>query len=168
MLKIINDLIPFFQDNYERINVREYARRVKTTPPTASKLLSEYEKEGLLKKEIDKIYIYYTANKDSKEFILLSRIFYQRELKPITEYIKEELISPKIILFGSFSKAEINKNSDIDIAVFSVSGKQLKLDKFEDKLKRKIQLFQYKKESDVKNEDLLKNIQNGFILEDGL
>lgn len=165
MLKIFNELEPFFKDNYERINVREYSRRTKMSPPTASKLLSEYEREGFLKKEKDKMYIYYVANKENKQFILLSRIYWQISFEKLTEYLKEELVSPVIILFGSFSKAEINKNSDVDIAVFSVSVKQLKLDKFEEKLKRKIQLFMFHSEHDVKNKELLKNIYNGHLME---
>ena len=37
--------MPFFQDCYRRINVREYSRLMKISPPTASKLLSSYSQE---------------------------------------------------------------------------------------------------------------------------
>lgn len=48
MLDIINNLKPFFEDCYRRINVREYSRLMKISPPTASKLLSKYHKLNLL------------------------------------------------------------------------------------------------------------------------
>lgn len=54
MLKIFNNLEPFFENNYKRINVREYARLKKISPPTASKLLSELQKEDLLEREDEK------------------------------------------------------------------------------------------------------------------
>ena len=56
MLNIINNLKPFFEDCYGRINVREYARIIKISPPTASKILLELNKEGLLLMENDKNY----------------------------------------------------------------------------------------------------------------
>ena len=48
MLNIINNLKPFIEDSYRRINVREYSRLMKISPPTASKTLFELSKEGLL------------------------------------------------------------------------------------------------------------------------
>src|SRR3989344_3325281 len=41
MLEIFNSLEPFFKENYRRINVREYARIQKISPPSASKYLEE-------------------------------------------------------------------------------------------------------------------------------
>ena len=55
MLKIINNLKPFFEDCYRRINIREYSRLMKISPPTASKLLYKFNKEGLLLIEKDGI-----------------------------------------------------------------------------------------------------------------
>ena len=55
MLKIIYILKPFFEDNYRRINVREYARLQKISPPTASKILEQMHKEKLLKKETERL-----------------------------------------------------------------------------------------------------------------
>jgi predicted DNA-binding transcriptional regulator len=56
MLEIIDDIQPFIEDNYRRINIREYARIRGISPPTASKTLSRLHREGLLKKEIDRQY----------------------------------------------------------------------------------------------------------------
>ena len=74
MLDIFNKLQYFFEDCYRRINVREYAKLMKISPPTASKMLSEFQNEGLLKKEIDKGYHLFYANKENQQFIGLSRL----------------------------------------------------------------------------------------------
>ena len=74
MLKIINDLGLFFKDYTRKINVREYARLMKISPPTASKLLSEYEKEGLLLKEEFRNFIFYSANQKNLDFKDLEKI----------------------------------------------------------------------------------------------
>ena len=162
MLKIFNDLKPFFEDNYRRINVREYARIQKISPPTASSLLQNYLK-GLLKKEEEKQYLYYFANKESSLFVDLSRIYWKVVLENsgFVKALSEKFISPVIILFGSLSKAEVKENSDIDIAVFTATRKELDLKEFEKKLKRNIQLFVFKDRENIKNKELFNNILNG-------
>jgi len=139
MLKIFYNLTPFFEDCYRRINVREYAKIVKISPPTASKVLDEYYKEGLLKKEKYKNYILYNASRN-KFFVDLSRIYWRNKLKVIIDEISDYSINPIIILFGSISKAEVKKDSDIDIALIS-KGKKIDLTK--NKLGRSVQLFQF-------------------------
>ncbi|MEM4358295.1 MAG: nucleotidyltransferase domain-containing protein [Candidatus Pacearchaeota archaeon] len=164
MLEIFNTLKPFFEDCYRRINVREYARIQKISPPTASKILEKLHKEGLLKKEKENLYNYYFANKDSEFFIELSRIYWKRILEDsgLLEELEKNLLNPIIYLFGSLSKAEAKVDSDIDIAIFTPKKKEINLEKFEKLLKRKIQIFVFKDMKDVKNEELLKNILNGF------
>lgn len=62
MLKIFNDLEPFFRDCDRKISVREYARLRNVSPPSASTLLENLHKEGLLKKEKFRNYIFYYAD----------------------------------------------------------------------------------------------------------
>lgn len=166
MLKIINNLQPFFKDNYKKINVREYSRIKKISHPTASKKLEEYSKEKLLEKKEFKNYIFYSANINNKTFIDLSRIYWHEKFKSIglIDFLNKVFHQPLIILFGSFSKAEINNNSDIDIAIFGFPEKIVNLSKFERKIKRKIQVFQFKDIKSVKNTELLGNILEGYLL----
>jgi len=163
MLNIINNLKPFFEDCYRRINVREYSRIMKISPPTASKLLSSYNKEKLLQVEEDKNYIYYYANKDGKDFIDFSRIYWRNRFSEILDYLDKNLLSPTIILFGSLSKAETKEDSDIDLCIISYK-KDLKLSEFEKKLKRKIQLLFFNSIKNISNKELSNNILNGYIL----
>lgn len=163
MLNIINNLKLFFEDCYRRIHVREYAKIMKISPPTASKLLSQYNFSGLLLVEKDRNYIFYYANKNSKDFIDLSRIYWRNKLSEVINYLDKSLVSPTIILFGSLSKAESKKNSDIDLCILS-HKKEININKFEKKLKRKIQLFFFKSIKGINNLELANNIINGYIL----
>lgn len=163
MLKIFNSLKPFFDDNYRRINVREYAKIQGISPPSASKLLDGFYKEGLLNKEVERRYIYYYANRDDSSFTNLSRVYWCFILKKIglINYFEQELINPVIILFGSFANAEVSSKSDIDIALFTISKKELDIGRYNDALKE-VHLFMFKSREDVKNKNLLNNILNGF------
>jgi len=163
MLKIIDNLKPFFEDCYERINVREYARIMDISPPTASTILHNYHAENILLKQEYKNYILFYANNGSKKFVDLSRIYWDYKLKGLVDFMEKKLINPTIILFGSLSKAEVNLNSDVDLAVFA-DKKELNIEVFEKKIRKKIQIFWFKSIKDVKNIELANNIINGFVL----
>jgi len=164
MLNIINALKPFFEDNYRRINVREYARLQKISPPTASKLLEKFHKEGLLTKEKEKQYIYYFSNKDSMDFFDLSRMYWRTVLEKtgVIQLLEREFPGSLIILFGSLSKAEAKIDSDIDIAIFAPSKKEINAEKFKKELGRELQIFIFAAKESVKNKELLNNILNGY------
>ena len=139
------------------------------SPPSASHLLKELRKEGLLLEEKERNYIYYVADIKNSLFIDLSRAYWSDVVRRIelVEYLERELISPLVIIFGSLNKAEAKRDSDLDIAIFTVSKKQINLSDFEKKIKRKIQVFAFKGIKDVKNKDLLNNILNGHIISGG-
>ncbi|MDO8508164.1 MAG: nucleotidyltransferase domain-containing protein [Nanoarchaeota archaeon] len=164
MIDVIHQLKLFFEDCYRRINVREYSRLMGVSPPTASKILFNFEKEGILKRENDRNYILYYANKDSKDFLEFSRIYWRKKLNELIGLFSKNLMSPTIILFGSLSKAEAKADSDIDIAIIGVK-KKFNLENFERKLKRKIQIFWIDEIKTSKNEELLNNILNGYVME---
>ena len=164
MLEIFNTLKPFFEDNYRRINVREYSRIQRISPPTASNLLQSLNKQDMLKKEQDRQFIYYYANQDSNLFLDLQRAYYKLELENsgLNTFFKKELLNPIVFLFGSLSKAEAKKDSDIDIAIFTPTNKKIDLTKYEKILKRKIQLFIFPDREGLKSKELLNNILNGY------
>jgi len=163
MLNIINNLKPFFEDCYRRINVREYAKIMRISPPTSSKLLNYYYNQRILKKEAYKNYLFFYANSKSKEFIILSKLYWQTKLKFFLDYFEKRFVNPTIILFGSLSKAEAKEDSDIDLAIFA-HKRNLNLDLFEKKIGRKIQIFWFKSFDDIKDRGLKNNIINGYVL----
>ena len=166
MLEIFNHLKPFFNDCYRKISVREYAKILDISPPTASILLNLYFKEGLLKREEDRIYLFFSADRDSWMFVDLCKTYWKNLLEKIgfIEYLSNEYKIANIILFGSLSKAEVTENSDIDMAIISVSDKKINFQKFEKKLGRKIQIFRFDSIKDIKNKELLNNILKGYNL----
>lgn len=164
MLEIFNNLEPFFKNNYRRINVREYARIQKISPPSSSKNLEKFHMENLLEKEKERNYIFYVANKKNPIFISLNQIYWCQQFRKIglLAYLEQEFMMPIIILFGSFAKAEITENSDIDIAIFSDTKKKIDLSIFEKKIGRRIQIFYFQRREEIKNKELFNNILNGF------
>lgn len=155
---------PFFEDCYREVGVREYARLAGISPPTASKLLSQWEEEGLLLKSAFRRHHLYRADRGSRDFIVLSRLYWQRRLRPLLDHIREEMLAPPVILFGSLSKAEARKMSDVDLLVLA-EEQELELSGFERKLGREIQLFFAECLDDVKNRDLAAGMANGHVLE---
>jgi predicted nucleotidyltransferase len=165
MLKIINELALFCEDNYRRIHVRQYARLNGISPPTASKLLQEYEKEGLLRKEIDKGHYCYFADRESHRFADLNRIYWKEKIfgSGLVDHIKKETISPIVVLFGSAAKSELTEKSDIDIAIFTQTKKALSFAEYEKRMKRTIQAVRARSVSELP-ESLRKNVMNGMLL----
>lgn len=163
MLDIINNLKPFFDDCYAEVSVRQYSRMIKISPPTASKILKDYAKEGLLKMREDKGYILFRANRDSDTLKALSRIYWAGKFSELLEYLDSAFHSPTIILFGSLSKLEVKEDSDIDLAIFSNIKKKLILEKFEKQFKRKIQVFYFNNLEKI-SKNLKFNVINGYIL----
>jgi predicted nucleotidyltransferase len=174
MLKIINDLAPFFEDCYERISVRKYSRIVGISPPTASRLLKDYEKEGLLERSSYERYMFFSAKRDSKDFVDISRIYWRKRLSVLTSLVsKRYAIEATVVLFGSLSKAETKKTSDIDLALIGVENgsariKPAELSLFQKELDRKIELFEFKSLSDVMKLPIWKAVLNGYILMNAL
>jgi predicted nucleotidyltransferase len=166
MLKRINELKPFFEDCYRELGVREYAREIKVTPPTASKMLKEFAKQDLLKQREERGFLLFRANRESSILKKLSHIYWEEKLKELVQHISEELHPDAIVLFGSLSKLEVHQKSDIDLAVFTKFEKKMNLEKFEKKLDKEIQLFVFESLEKV-NKELRANILRGDIMEGG-
>ena len=164
MLEILNDLGLFFEDCVRRYSVREYAKLMNVSPPTASKILKELASEELLKSREDRRYLFFWANRENRNFIELSRMYWRQKLEQsgFIEYLKKSLVNPTVILFGSLSKAENTADSDIDIAIFA-GKRELDFRQFEKKLKREIQPLFFGSFK-TKNKELLTNIANGYVI----
>ena len=158
MLRIFYLLENFFKDAYKEVSVRQYAKEMKLSPPTASKILKEFEKENLLLSAKKGIYIYFRPNKDSLLFQGLAKLYWQNILFNETAELHKQVLFRKIVLFGSIAKAENTLNSDVDLYV-DVERKSLDAAKIEKKLKRKIQLHF---RDSMKNPHLKKNIEKGI------
>lgn len=163
MLKIINELSPYFENCYKELSVREYSREIGISPPTASKMLNKFADEELLKKREERGFLLFRVNRENLVMRDLSRIYWREQLRELVLFLENILYSDSIVLFGSLSKLEATEKSDIDIAVFSKSKKNSDLKKFEKRLGREIQIFTFESLEKV-NKELRNNIMNGCIL----
>ena len=109
---------------------------------------------------------YYVANKQNEDFNQEKRLFGIELLRKNGLYREINSIKEikSAILFGSFSRGDWNKESDVDLFIF---GDATKFDKgkIEHKLRREIQLFNYKDIKILKKEldqKVITNIVKGF------
>ena len=150
----------------KRLRVREMEREIKIPLPSAIRYSDELVKEGYLKIVKVSNVTFYSADRSSECFILEKKLFNIKKIyeSGLIEFLKEKYGNPNIVLFGSYSKGEDAEDSDIDIFLETGLKKEINLNEYEKKLKRKIQLFVYKSIREVKNNDLANNIINGVIL----
>ena len=166
----MDKLIELFTEEPEReFYVREIARILKKSPTTISKYLKELEKKEILKSEKKFNHLLFRAS-DKQEFKQIKSGYNLELIKSsgLVGFLVEEFEPEAVILFGSFAKAENNKKSDIDLLIVSGRKKEINLDKFEEKLGHKIQLFVHSKAEiekvKEKNPELVNNWINGIKL----
>ncbi|MBT3405347.1 GntR family transcriptional regulator [archaeon] len=151
----------------ETLNQREIARNLGVSATAISKSLDLLEKEKLIIVNKNKTMNLNLIglNQDSKKVVELKRVenmgfIYKSGL---VDFLEVNFPGSVIILFGSYSYGEDNVDSDIDIAVFGSSKKNLNLSRFDDFLEREIRVNFYKDFNEV-NKNLMSNIFNGIIL----
>lgn len=156
----------FFVNPSTKMRVRQIERELNLPLPSVIRYIQELEKEGILKREKIAEAVLFSANRASKYFLLEKKLYNIKLLyeSGLTEYLINELSNPIIIVFGSYSKGEDNENSDIDLYIQTPSKKEIKLERFEKLLKRKIQIFVHSNLKQIRNPHLMNNIINGIPL----
>jgi len=149
-----------------KLRVRQIERALKLPLPSVIRYTKELEKEGILKKSIIAGVTTFSADRTSKKFLLEKKLFNIKQLfsSGLIDFLLTELSNPAIIVFGSYARGEDTEDSDIDLYVETSSKKKPNLKKYEDRLKREIQLFVYKDIHKIKNKELANNIINGIAL----
>ncbi|MEK6872878.1 MAG: nucleotidyltransferase domain-containing protein [Nanoarchaeota archaeon] len=164
-------LEPFIENPEKEFHVRQIAKLVNKSPTTISKYLKKFERKDILKSDKKFNHLLFKANTENDNFKRL-KLSYNLEIlhsSGLIDYIVKEFNYPEaIILFGSFAKAENIPKSDVDLLIISPLKKEINLERFEEKLGHKIQLFiNSKKEIEImkrKNKELLNNFINGVTL----
>ncbi len=161
----------FLKESEKEFYVRELAKKLKKSPTTISKYLKELEKKGVLKLEKKFNHLLFKANNEKEDFRQLKLNYNLQKIKEsgIIDFLIKEFNDPKaIVLFGSYSKGENVKTSDIDLLIITSLKKDVNLEKFEIKLENRVQLFLFSdKELDKmkeKNKELLNSFINGITL----
>ena len=159
----------FLKKPNKEFHVRGIAKLLKISPTSASKHLKQLENEKLIVSEKKYGHLIFKADTESINYKVQKRNYNLNSIYnyKLINHLQKEYNQPEaIVLFGSYSRGEDTENSDIDLLIISPIKKELKLDKFEKKLERKIQLFVISKE-EFKNTNinLKNNWINGIVLE---
>lgn len=159
----------FFNDPLPKgdgFQLREISRKVKLAPCSVKKYLNELEKEELIIKSKHRIHGYpvYRANRDATKFQFFKKLdtLISLEESGILDHLQNECMPDAIILFGSASRGEDLKQSDIDLFLLCKES-QLQLENYERRLNRRISLH-FSKHFNTLGKELQNNILNGIIL----
>lgn len=156
----------FFNEPTKHWHFEELLKEGKISRPQANIWLKKFRKESLVKRIKEKKKMpYYIAHYEGPNYQIQKRLYALEQLNR-TGFLKHLLSLPQaksIILFGSFSRWDWYKASDIDLFVYGNTD-ELDIEKYSLKLKRDIQLFSYenKKELQKIHLPLLKNILEGY------
>jgi len=125
-------------------NQRQLAKYLKVSPTAIAKSLVELGKQELINinKEEESNRIIIELNLKNPKTIYLKKIenLYLLSESGVLDHLSEQFPLSTIILFGSYSKGEDIERSDIDIAILDTKERKLKLEQFENKLEKKINI----------------------------
>ena len=160
-------LLELFFNSTKYWHFEELRRNVKIGKPQLARWLKKFEADGLIKRVKQKGKMpYYVQNNSDVRFRTKKRLFglnllYKSGLLDHLASLKADTV----ILFGSFSRWDWYKDSDIDIFIYG-DDSDFEQWKYEKKLKREIQLFTCKNKEDLKKlgEGLLTNIIKGIVI----
>jgi len=154
----------FLDSPTESFRLREIARLTKISPPSVINYLKEFEKDGLIRRQIKREIPFYNSIRDNSNFILYKKISILFELNDsgLIDYLWDKLSPEAIILYGSFSRGESIESSDVDLFILG-KDKNIDLTNFEKKLNKRIHILFKESTKEIPNE-LKNNILNGVIL----
>ncbi|MCX6707068.1 MAG: nucleotidyltransferase domain-containing protein [Candidatus Woesearchaeota archaeon] len=163
----------FFEDTLKRWHFEDIVKASGMSRERVSHYLSELLKEKFVTRTKPRGKMpYYTANRDSGKFRAEKRFYGLGILQKIGlfEHINSIEGVKTAILFGSFSRGDFSKSSDIDLFIYGDS-EQFDKSKFELKTKREVQLFSYNDKDRMKKEldpRLIPNILKGFNIKESI
>lgn len=162
-----NVLELFFNDSSRHWHFEEILKQAKISRPQAMKWLNKLAKESIIRKIKEKNKMpHYTGNfespayKNKKKIYALNKFYETGLLNHLLQ-----LKAKTIILFGSFSRADWNLDSDIDLFIYG-EATEFEQGKYEQKLGREIQTFICKnqKECNKFRPGLIRSIQSGYLI----
>ncbi len=162
----------FYEYPTKHWHFEELIKEAKISRPQLNNWLKKFLKEELIKKLEPKNKMpYYVANYESPNYQNNKRLYALENLNK-TGFLKHLLELPKaktVILFGSLSRWDWYKDSDIDLFILG-SSEGFKEGEFRKKLHREIQIFSYENKKELQNLPLglLKNIIAGYKIKGNL
>jgi len=149
----------------EQLSQREIAKALNVSPTAVANAVKNLTAKNFVKKEKTKTINFISFNRDNLKALNLKRAenLKQIYLSGLSDFLEEKLTGGTIILFGSYSRGEDTKTSDIDIAVIGRKDKLLILEPYEKTLHRLINVNFYDSWKNI-HKHLKNNILNGIIL----
>jgi predicted nucleotidyltransferase len=164
-----NQILELFFNSPKYWHFSHIKKEVKIADNKLSRWLKIFQKQNLIKKikEKDKM-PYYISNQESAEYQNTKRIFALKKFHEtgFLNHLTELKGADTVIIFGSFSRWDWHKDSDIDLFIYG-DDSELDILKFQKILKREIQVFNYKTFEELRktNIDLIDSIiKDGYKL----
>jgi len=155
----------FFENPTKDFQIRGIAKTLSIPKTTVSYQINKLLEQSIIIKEKKSVFPSFRANETNKiyRFYKKQSILQKIHESGLLDYLETECNPRCTILFGSVSKAEYDKNSDIDLFLQTKEIK-INVEKYEKKLKHNINLiFEYNLNNISK--ELLNNIINGDKLQ---
>lgn len=159
----------FMNDPLEGFSLRGISEMIKLGLPSVSRYVRSLYDAKLVRKEDVRGNVIWFANRESESFKKRKIAEWIVELEDcgLLDFLDEKLSFPSVILFGSCALGEDIMGSDLDLCIVS-EEKSVDLEKFEKKIGRDIQVFEFNRKKflklEKKNNELWKNIINGVVL----
>ena len=127
------EVIALYTGNYKaEFYLRQIAKLAKLPVKTCQNILSQLEKDKILKGKVEGKNKYFSLNLDNiqtKSYLLQAEIhktdMFLENYPQIKTFLKSFNTNIPIIVFGSFAKLKANRNSDMDLFIVSEKGQEL-------------------------------------------
>ena len=156
----------FFVEPTSILFIKEISKRIDLAPPSVRNSIKELLRLNLIKKKNSKPFDGFIANRENEDFIFYKRVYNLYSLKELSNSLVSEYYPRLLAVFGSYSIGEDVESSDIDIFILSKTKNEINLEKFEKKLKRKINIMMVDNFEKI-DAPLKKKIFNGIVLHGG-
>ncbi len=132
----------FLENPFSEFYLRQIAKETGVSAFSAKRHADVLHSEGFLARKKRGNQVVFWANREKPAFKQFKRALsvYSLGKSGLVEFLSAELRPSSLVLFGSAARGEDDKKSDLDILAVS-SKKSPSLERFEGKLKRKINLL---------------------------
>ena len=150
-----DDVLELFYNSSGHWHFKEIMDKAGISKPQLAQWLKKFEEEGIIKRVKQKGKMpYYVHDFQNPKFHVRKRMYAQQKLASsgLLVHLASLPKAKVVILFGSFSRWDWYKDSDIDIFIYG-SDDDFEQGKYESKLDREIQVHNAKDKTDLKRID---------------
>jgi len=157
MLSKENDLLRLFFNSPKHWRFEEIRKQVDITKPQLSRWLKVFQKEGIIKRVKEKAKMpYYTHDFHNPRFDIRKKLYAAGMFAQsgLLAHLASLPDAKAVVLFGSFSRSDWYRDSDIDLFIYGSDDGFLQ-GKYEMKLHRDIQVHLARNQKELKRMDTM-------------